>query len=124
MPIPEINRAALAWFARTYPGLAPQIDAASISGHEHTSAGFFSKLHVPQSVPGIVDPTLGNIAFDGCAVFASNLEPYAECILHIASGRLSSLEVVSVGSGHPAESETFEVRGIEINRVALLSNGT
>ena len=82
---------------------------------ETTPSGFFTQLEVPSDFEQLSLPE--NFALDGCAIFAEQLDTYAECILHIHNGRVSSLEVHSVGSGHPRTCQAFEVRDIDVNRI-------
>ena len=114
-----MEREVLAWFAGQEHRLAEQVVEAQIAAREATSIGFFTELQIPPSLPAIVGVPQGSFAFEGCAVFSSNVDPYAECILHLVDGRIRSLEIYSVGTGNPIESVVFDIRPININRVDM-----
>lgn len=115
--VAAIESAVLCWFATAYPELAKQLSKASVSSRELSPIGFFSKLDLPASVAIVSLP--GNRFYDGCAVYASSLELFADCILHLKEGRADSLEIYAVGDGHPAEANLFEIREIVSNYVDL-----
>ena len=86
---------------------------------EVTPAGFFRTLLVPQYVPSFTASSKDGEAFDGCGVFAPELDPYADCMLHSRAGRLVSLEIYAVGDGHPLDVTEFRVEPVQINEVDL-----
>ena len=117
----DIERAVLRWFSTHCRNslIAEQIRTAELGEREVTSAGFFRTLLVPQYVPSFTTSSRDGHAFDGCGVFAPELNPYAACILHSRAGRLDSLEVYAVGDGHPLDVTEFRVEPVEINEVDL-----
>ena len=117
----EIERAVLEWYAShcSDPALVAQVRSAIPGEREITSIGFFTKLLLPEGIAPLSIGSNDQIAFQGCAVFASELDPYADCILHTVGGRISSLEVYAVADGHPLRVSAFEVRGVEGNFVDM-----
>lgn len=116
-----IERAVLDWFAQhcADPALVAQIRSAVAGEREVTSIGIFTELVVPESLVSFPVPSQDGLAFEGCALYAAELEPHADCILHTQGGRLSSLEIYAVGDGHPLDVTAFEVRSVAINFVDL-----
>jgi hypothetical protein len=119
----SIEQAVLDWYATHCddPALAEQVRNAVPGKREITSAGFFTTLVVPEGMAPFPTGPTDQIAFQGCGLFAPELEPYADCILHSESGRISSIEIYAVADGHPLRVSVFEVRGIEINLVDMRS---
>jgi len=117
----EIERAILDWFADhcSNQTLAAQIRSAVPGEREVTNVGFFTALLIPESIAPFAARPSDGVAFEGCGLFAPELEPYADCILHSVKGRISSLEVCAIAEGHPLQVTSFEVRGVESNFVDL-----
>jgi hypothetical protein len=117
----DIERAVLQWFATHCDNefVAAQIRSAELGEREVTSAGFLRTISVPENVPSFPASSNDGLAFDGCGVFAAELNPYADCILHSQRGRLVSLEVYAVSDGHPLNVTEFEVKPVQVNYVYL-----
>ena len=117
----DIEHAVLQWFLEHCGNelVAAQIRSAELGEREVTSAGFFRTIVVPDQVAPFPSAATDGVAFDGCGLFAAELDPYAACILHTRAGRLESLEVYAVSDGHPLDVTDFEVRSVEINRIDL-----
>jgi hypothetical protein len=117
----DIETAVLNWYADHCgdPALVAQIRSAVPGKRDVTSIGFFTTLLIPDAVPQFSTSSRDGVAFQGCALFAPELAPYADCILHSVGGRISSLEVYAVGDGHPLRVSRVEVRGVEGNFVDM-----
>jgi hypothetical protein len=118
MKLTAMERAIIDWFQSQIAdaGIRAQLTDCDVVSRDVTSGGFFAELSTTH--PGEPRPS-GNIAFSGCGVFAPELENFAHCTLHTTNGRVSSLEVLSVGDGHPLRVSEFEVREVAENFVDL-----
>ena len=114
--------AILAWFAEHSrdESLRAQIAVATAGTRETTSAGFFTQLLLPSGFE-LTESAVGETqaALGGCGLFAPELDPFADCLLHTRGGRLVSLEVYAVAEGHPLSVSSFKVRDVRGNTVDL-----
>lgn len=114
--------AILAWFAEHSrdESLRAQISAARAGERETTSIGFLTQLLLPPEFDlpeNAADES--QLALEGCGLFAPELDPFADCLLHTRGGRIVSLEVHAVAEGHPLSVSSFEVREVRSNAVDL-----
>jgi hypothetical protein len=122
MSFTPVEKAVLRWFAThtADSNLQAQIAAAVPGKREETPIGFFTQLVLPSDFDVAGAPADGSqIALQGCALLAPELDPCATCLLHIEGGRVASLEVYAVADGHPLRVSTFRVEGEEDNYVDL-----
>ena len=117
MTLTVIEKAVLDWFQNDIDDLSlkTQIREAKAGKRELSPIGFFTDLVVSKEL----DPNGVTISYTGCALFAKELEIYADCILHTKSGVLDYLEVYSIGDGKPQDISDFEVRAIKENHVEI-----
>jgi hypothetical protein len=101
------------------PQIRSQLALCTIGDLEVTSVGFFAQL---DSSAKDASPDRSQRAYTGCGLFAPELEIFAHCILHTFDGRVSSLELLAVGSGHPLKVSSFELREVEENVIDLRGN--
>jgi hypothetical protein len=122
MSFTPIERAVLTWFAThsADSNLQAQIAAATPGGREETPAGFFTDLVLPVDFDvSRVKVDESQIALEGCALLAPELDPCATCLLHTKGGRIVSLEVYAVGDGHPLKVSKFRIDGEQGNFIDL-----
>lgn len=107
-----LDRAIIEWYRHRIddPRLRAQLAWCTTGSREITSAGFFTDLETSLDLAPSLD--VAKRAYTGCTLFAPELEIYAWCILHTTLGRIDSLEVMAVGSGHPLEVSAFELHEV------------
>jgi hypothetical protein len=126
MSFTAAERAILDWFAEHSADakLRAQIAAATPGEREVTSVGFFTELLLPpESAEAECSLGEGQVALEGCALLAPELDPMANCLLHTRNGKIGSLEVYAVADGHPLHITSFQVTHVHGNMVDLRPDG-
>jgi hypothetical protein len=122
MNLTAIEKSILDWFAyhNSSPQLCIQLELASAGSRETTPLGFFTELVLPAELLPFTFPMAEEqMTIQGCGLFAPELDPYAECLLHTKAGKIVSLEVYAVAEGHPLSVSTFEIKEISINMIGV-----
>lgn len=120
MNLTAIEKSILDWFVlhNDDPKLLTQLELASAGSRETTSLGFFTELVLPAELqPFAFSEIDEQMTLQGCGLFAPQLDPYAECLLHTKAGKIVSLEVYAVAEGHPSLVSAFKIKRISVNMI-------
>ena len=88
--------------------LREQLEACFVTNREFTGTGFFTRLHVPASVPD-APVTRDRLHLGEVAASLTGLDHGAGFVLWVTSGRLATLEGFSYGEPWPDVIEGWNV---------------
>ena len=89
------------------PRMILQIDNAMVVKREHTGSGICTHFGVPVSVPTIPDDELPKNPLPGPQISSPKLEAGGGCLLWVAGGAISRLEIYAHGDVFPEQLTAF-----------------